>query len=231
MSYMGLKNVLLDAGGVILDESEQETIKAEIITSLIRHYRPAYTIQDYWNDVESAVKMHSTYIYQSIIWKNVKPKLEKYIEIKNEFRILHRQKSLSLKLNEGIKEQMSRISQEFKIVIAGQYGRSIIDLLDEEGISKYLHSRITQDDFAITKPDPRYYVQIMEKVDFKAENSVMVGDRIDKDIIPAKQVGMKTILFRTGLHGNQQARIPEELPDKEINEIGKLYDAISELNP
>lgn len=228
---MKLKNVLLDAGGVILDESEQETMNAEIIISLIRHYRPAYTIQDYCNDVESAVKIYCTHIYQSVIWKNVKPNLEKYIEIKNEFKTLHRQKSLPLKLNKGIKEQMLKMSQKLRIVIAGQYGKSIINLLDEEGILKYLHSRITQDDFAITKPDPRYYAQILEKVDFKAENSVMVGDRIDKDIIPAKQVGMKTILFRTGLHRNQQARIPEELPDKEIMKITELCDTIHELDP
>jgi ribonucleotide monophosphatase NagD (HAD superfamily) len=39
----------------------------------------------------------------------------------------------------------------------------------------------------------------------------MVWDRIDKDIIPAKMVGMKTVRIRTGIHKTQEARTPEEM--------------------
>ena len=57
----------------------------------------------------------------------------------------------------------------------------------------------------------------------------MVGDRIDKDIIPAKQVGMKTILIRVGLHKNQRPRIPDELPDLELPNIVGLASAVDRL--
>jgi ribonucleotide monophosphatase NagD (HAD superfamily) len=50
----------------------------------------------------------------------------------------------------------------------------------------------------------------------------MVGDRIDKDIIPAKMVGMKTIRVKTGIHKNQKPRIPEEIPDLTVNEIEEI---------
>ena len=50
----------------------------------------------------------------------------------------------------------------------------------------------------------------------------MVGDRIDKDIIPAKLVGMKTIRIRTGIHKNQEARTPEEIPDITVNELCEI---------
>ena len=55
---------------------------------------------------------------------------------------------------------------------------------------------------------------------------IMVGDRIDKDVIPAKQVGMRTILIRTGLHKNQQPRIPFEVPDAELDSVLGLAEAI-----
>ena len=83
---MKIVNVLLDAGGVILDESEHEIVNAEIITSLLQRYKPAYTIQDYSDDVEFAVKMYCTHIYRSVIWKNIKPKLEEYNKIRDEFK-------------------------------------------------------------------------------------------------------------------------------------------------
>ena len=50
----------------------------------------------------------------------------------------------------------------------------------------------------------------------------MVGDRIDKDIIPAKMVGMKTIRIKTGIHKNQEPRIPKEIPDKTVEKIKEI---------
>lgn len=49
---------------------------------------------------------------------------------------------------------------------------------DEEG--NWVHNR--QHDVAKCKP----------------ENAVMIGDRIDNDIVPAKQLGMKTIWIKQG---------------------------------
>ncbi|MEI8405697.1 MAG: HAD family hydrolase, partial [Actinomycetes bacterium] len=71
--------------------------------------------------------------------------------------------------------------------------RRLLDLLEQHDLVTYLSSNLTQDDFAITKPDPRYYEQILARSGRAAERSVMVGDRIDDDVIPAKAVGMRTI--------------------------------------
>jgi putative hydrolase of the HAD superfamily len=50
----------------------------------------------------------------------------------------------------------------------------------------------------------------------------MIGDRIDKDIIPAKIVSMKTIRVRTGIHKNQEPRTPDEIPDLTVNKIEEI---------
>jgi FMN phosphatase YigB (HAD superfamily) len=52
---------------------------------------------------------------------------------------------------------------------------------------------------------------------------------VDNDIIPAKQVGMKTVLVRGGLHRNQIPRIPGEVPDEVLTGIAGLADAIARL--
>ncbi|MBU1319069.1 MAG: HAD hydrolase-like protein [candidate division Zixibacteria bacterium] len=56
-----------------------------------------------------------------------------------------------------------------------------------------------------------------------------VGDRIDKDIVPARLLRMKTVLVRGGLHRHQQPRIPYETPDIELHGITGLANAIMEL--
>ena len=58
----------------------------------------------------------------------------------------------------------------------------------------------------------------------------MVGDRIDKDITPANVLGMKTIRIKTGLHKNQEPRIPLEVPGLTIASLNEITDlAINKL--
>ncbi|MBS0522088.1 MAG: HAD family hydrolase, partial [Proteobacteria bacterium] len=56
---------------------------------------------------------------------------------------------------------------------------------------------------------------------------IMVGDRIDNDIAPAKALGMATIRFRTGRHRRQKPRSPAETPDAEVTDVAELEAAIS----
>ena len=121
------------------------------------------------------------------------------------------------------------LSRRFQLGIAGQYGREILDLLEEQSVLDCFAYRLTQDDFSITKPDPRYYEQIAKACGVHPQQCIMVGDRIDKDVVPAKQLGMKTILVRTGLHRNQQPRIPFEVPDAELEGVLGLAAAVREV--
>ena len=57
----------------------------------------------------------------------------------------------------------------------------------------------------------------------------MIGDRIDNDIAPAKLLGMRTVLFRTGRHIDQQARSHQEVPDAEIRDVEELRTAVVAL--
>ena len=48
----------------------------------------------------------------------------------------------------------------------------------------------------------------------------------NKDAIPAKLLGMKSIAVCAGLHRNQKPRIPFELPDTELGSIGGMAQTI-----
>jgi putative hydrolase of the HAD superfamily len=58
---------------------------------------------------------------------------------------------------------------------------------------------------------------------------IMVGDRIDNDIAPAKALGLATIRFRTGRHRRQKPRTPAETPDIEVTDVAELKAAIESL--
>jgi phosphoglycolate phosphatase-like HAD superfamily hydrolase len=62
-----------------------------------------------------------------------------------------------------------------------------------------------------------------------AENCILVGDRLDKDIAPAKARGMATIQFRSGRYRRQRPRHEAETPDAVVTDVAELEAAIAAL--
>jgi FMN phosphatase YigB (HAD superfamily) len=214
-----IQNIFLDAGGVILNETAFENNSAEIITDIIKQYKE-YSIENYWKDIDEAVYRFIPKVYDYILYKNIndidKTKIAKMeyknrIKSKNKFELMH-----------GIEDFLIDLSEKYNIGILGQYGVDFRNFLKDIKILKFFTYKEIQDDYKITKPDPRYFVEILIKCKCKPEESIMVGDRIDKDIIPAKMVGMKTIRIKTGIHKNQEPRIPEEMADITVNKLEEI---------
>ncbi|MCI0440220.1 MAG: HAD family hydrolase [Chloroflexi bacterium] len=226
---MAITTILLDAGGVILDESEFELVKAEIISRNLASLVAGYCVDDYFRDIEEAVKSFCPDAERFVVWKHSGGDVALFERLYGAFISEWRQRAPAMRLSDGLADEVRAISKGYAIGIAGQYRRPILDLLERESILQCFAHRYTQDDFSITKPDPRYYAQIASACGVEPEECVMVGDRIDKDIIPARMLGMKTVLIRVGLHRNQQPRIPAEIPDIELPSVVGLARAIEDM--
>jgi FMN phosphatase YigB (HAD superfamily) len=226
---MQTTTVFLDAGGVILDESEGEETSARVAVQVLRTVAPDYSIQDYWADVEEAVRCFCPSVPQYVFWKALNHDISLFDQLYVAYLGEFRQRRPPLQLTNGLQSEIQGISNDLKLGIAGQYGRELLALLEEHSLLGCFTYRHTQDDLATTKPDLRFFESIVKRSGVDPRECIMVGDRIDKDVIPAKLLGMKTILIRTGLHKNQQPRIPFEVPDAELEGVTGLAKAVSKL--
>jgi HAD superfamily hydrolase (TIGR01549 family) len=223
-------NIFLDAGGVILDETEHENKRAELSVKLLLKYNKNYSLNQYWLDLNEAVNSYITHIYKYIFWKNTK-EINIFNKLFDEYQNNWIKMNVPLTIMSGLKEVLVKISKNNKIGILGQYDQHIIEILKKSNLIQYFNYTETQEKYNITKPDPRYFENILKALNINASDSIMVGDRIDKDIIPAKQIGMKyTIRIKTGIHKNQASRYPDEFPNYEINEIKELIEIIEKIS-
>ena len=213
-----IKNIFLDAGGVILDEKIFEENYAKIITNIIQELNKDYSIKDYWNDVDEAVYRFIPKVYDYILYKHIRDN-NVFNNSKSQYKNELQQLGTEFNFIDGIQDFLEKFSKHYNIGIIGQYGKDFNQFLEDNNVLQYFTFSEIQDDYNITKPNPKYFEAVLEKCKCKANESIMVGDRIDKDIIPAKMVGMKTIKIKVGIHKNQEPRIPEEIPDLTVNKI------------
>ena len=72
----------------------------------------------------------------------------------------------------------------------------------------------------IRKPDPRIFTLGVEALGLPPEDVTVVGDSIDKDILPARQAGCHTVWFKG--EGWTDAPVDERQADRVITDLTQL---------
>jgi HAD superfamily hydrolase (TIGR01549 family) len=114
------------------------------------------------------------------------------------------------------------LSQKYKLGIIANQTEGLVDRLSSWGILKYFSFIISSWDYQIMKPDIKLFQIAIEQSGYDASETVMVGDRLDNDIFPAKTIGMKTIWIKQGFGGMQNPKTDEYIPDTEITNLSEL---------
>ncbi|MEX2081179.1 MAG: HAD family hydrolase, partial [Dehalococcoidia bacterium] len=111
---------------------------------------------------------------------------------------------------------------------ANQPARVVVEL-ERHGIAGLFGHREVSGHHGYHKPDVRLFLRACEDLGVATEETIMVGDRVDNDVAPAKALGMKAVLFRTGRHIGQQPRSLDEAPDAEAWALSEVEAAILRL--
>lgn len=87
----------------------------------------------------------------------------------------------------------------YKLGIIANQAPGTADRLKRWGLLGYFDQIASSAEVGAAKPDKAIFERAFEMARCTPEESVMVGDRLDNDIAPAKTLGMKTVWLRTGL--------------------------------
>ncbi len=116
-----------------------------------------------------------------------------------------------------------------KLGIVANQPVAVVPRLQRAGIADVFAYTGISGATGVRKPDPRAFQAAADALSTTAAECIMVGDRIDNDIAPAKALGMATILFRSGRHRRQKPRTPAEAPDAIVTDVPELEAAIGTL--
>jgi len=85
---------------------------------------------------------------------------------------------------------------------------------------------VTFDETKVRKPEPAPFLMILDKLQVKPKEALMVGDWVERDIIGAAKVGMKTAFARYG----DTFDTTKHEADYELNDVRELIDIIIKEN-
>ena len=103
-------------------------------------------------------------------------------------------------LVEGAKAFLQEMSRRFALVIVSNtvnsYAVDIDQLLKKLGLRQYFSHIVTSLDVGIAKPEPGIFEAALKMSGFKPSEVIMIGDRVDTDVLGANRMGICSILLR-----------------------------------
>ncbi|MGM9977529.1 MAG: HAD family hydrolase [Clostridium sp.] len=198
--------IFFDIGSTLIDESKayEHRIKDAILGSQITYDRFYNTmIRFYKQNKKGDLEAIKLYNLKLPAWHS-------------EDEILYPRTIDCLKL----------LNQKYKIGIIANQPFGTKSRLKTFGILQYIDLIISSAEEGVAKPDLKIFEMALKRSGCKAENTIMIGDRLDNDIKPAKSIGMKTIWIKQGFSKFYTIKTEKEVPDYIVNDLNELYDLL-----
>lgn len=117
---------------------------------------------------------------------------------------------------------LAGLHEKYRIGIIANQIPGTADRMKAYGLLPMLDLIVASAEEGVEKPDLRIFRAALERANCRPGNAVMIGDRIDNDIVPAKKAGMMTIWIRQGFGGMAENLTAEETPDYCVRNLQEL---------
>ena len=123
-------------------------------------------------------------------------------------------------------ECLEYIHKRYKIGIIANQSLGSEERLKRFGILKYIDVIVASAEEGVAKPDKCIFEIALKRAGCKPKEAVMVGDRLDNDIIPANKMGMYSVWIKQG-NWKDACPIKElEYPDMTVDNLREFYRGI-----
>ena len=113
-------------------------------------------------------------------------------------------------------------SHGYKIGVIANQSPGTSDRLEKWDLLKYIDVVAASAELGVAKPDKAIFDKAFKMAGCRAHEAVMIGDRLDNDISPAKKLGMKTVWIRQGFAIYQNPQSAEYQPDYIVDRLLEL---------
>jgi HAD superfamily hydrolase (TIGR01509 family) len=130
------------------------------------------------------------------------------------------------RLKPGVKSLLNLLKKGYRLGVIANRPVETRALLKRFGLERYFDVVVLSDEAGATKPSEKIFAIALERASCPPEKAVMIGDRLDNDVVPAKKLGMKTIRIKFGLTASQKPLCEFEKADCSLFNLKNLLEVL-----
>jgi putative hydrolase of the HAD superfamily len=137
------------------------------------------------------------------------------------------------KLVPHAKEVIRSLSRQYRLAVVSNTfvstKREVKLALHNLGLDQYFDAIITSVDVGYEKPHEEIFRVALQELGLQPSEVVMVGDRIEKDVVGANRMGIASILCKWNNRYPEQIKGKMEKPTYSIHSLKELPQILSEM--
>lgn len=195
--------IFFDVGGVLLDDTKAEQRRTQLLLDICLKHDPSLRTEDvlHARRVASAkIGPLETNVIEFVLHDPVQQQIA-LEEVNRRSEEIGYVQNSSLR-PEAI-EVTEQLSKKYKLGIMANQPEQTRRRLEEYGLLHHFHHTGMSGSYGFHKPDPRLFKEIFKEIGANPERSVMIDDNIERGLVPAKALGMKTIWYKRESGGSE----------------------------
>lgn len=118
------------------------------------------------------------------------------------------------------------LNRGYRIGVIANQSSGTAERLAAWGLMQYIDLVVASAEDGVAKPDPAIFRIALDRAGCAPNEAVMIGDRLDNDVVPAKAVGMRTVWLPQGPAVWHSVRSAEERPDRRVKSLFELLEVL-----
>src|SRR5579871_3430144 len=198
---MAIEWVFFDIGDVLFDEDVPHLYHFHLMVLAMRRHGVEVSWDDYRMQIRQSVQTSPDsaieaaarhFVPDDALWDQIRQ------ESQEEYKTARKPHPYGLLLD-NITAVVQDLRRDFRLGIIANQHPPVLQALDTYGIGRHFDVKAINEVIGLSKPDPAMYRWALEQAGCAPERAMMIGDRPDNDIAPARALGMPTIRFQRGV--------------------------------
>lgn len=228
-----IRAILLDLGGPVFNEDAEYHAWTGFLLQELHKRGVPVSKAEFGTALQEEIARCEPNPWLAVTWRFVRPDLEKFKEIVAVFRARNEEFQRELpgvSVRPEAKEVIPRLAERYPLALAANQPRKALELLESAGLLQYFCWREVSETMGVAKPRPLFFRIILDALGVRPTEAVMVGDRLDHDVFPARFFGMYTVRVLVGPYKEQVPVSPCHEPHLCIGDLSQLPQALAQLD-
>lgn len=124
---------------------------------------------------------------------------------------------------------LERLDGRYRLGVIANQPTAVRKAMARDGLDRFFDMWAVSDDVGFDKPDPRLFAHAIAAAAVEPERTAMVGDRLDYDVRPAREAGMRAIWALRGEAPDNPTKAQLAECDAAIRALDELPEVLSTL--